>query len=57
VLEAARVLLQVRPLAGGESGIAGLDARHVLVGLLDPLGAPSGIQTLAAAESPLSRWS
>jgi len=47
VLEAARVLLQVRPLAGGESGIAGVDARHVLVGLLDPLGAPSGIQTLA----------
>jgi len=48
VLDAARVLLQVRPLAGGESGIQGLDTRHVLVGLLDPLGAPAGIQTLAA---------
>jgi NAD(P) transhydrogenase subunit alpha len=48
VLEAARVLLQVRPLAGGESGIQGMDSRHVLVGLLDPLGAPAGIQTLAA---------
>jgi NAD(P) transhydrogenase subunit alpha len=48
VLDASRILLQVRPLAGGESGIAGMDARHVLVGLLDPLGAPAGIQTLAA---------
>jgi NAD(P) transhydrogenase subunit alpha len=48
VLDAARVLLQVRPLAGGESGIEGMDSRHVLVGLLDPLGAPAGIQTLAA---------
>jgi proton-translocating NAD(P)+ transhydrogenase subunit alpha len=48
VLEAARVLLQVRPLAGAESGIQGMDSRHVLVGLLDPLGAPAGIQTLAA---------
>ena len=47
-LDASRVLLQVRPLAGGETGIAGMDARHVLVGLLDPLGAPAGIQTLAA---------
>src|SRR4029077_15242732 len=28
-------------------GIEGVDARHVLVGLLDPLGAPAGIQTLA----------
>ena len=48
VLDAARVLLQVRPLAGGEKGIEGVDGRHVLVGLLDPLGAPTGIQTLAA---------
>jgi len=48
VLDASRVLLQVRPLAGGGSGIEGVDARHVLVGLLDPLGAPAGIQTLAA---------
>ena len=46
VLEAARVLLQVRPLAGG--GPEGVTRDHVLVGLLDPLGAPAGIQTLAA---------
>src|SRR5713226_9541767 len=52
VLQAARVLLQVRPLAsaaGAEGrGIEGLGPDHVLVGLLDPLGAPAGIQTLAA---------
>jgi NAD(P) transhydrogenase subunit alpha len=52
VLEAARVLLQVRPLAGGPgtagAGIEGVGRDHVLVGLLDPLGAPAGIQSLAA---------
>ena len=52
VLEAARVLLQVRPLAsaaGAESGgLEGVGRDHVLVGLLDPLGAPAGIQTVAA---------
>ena len=48
VLEAARVLLQVRPLAGASVGPEGLRPEHVLVGLLDPLGAPAGIQALAA---------
>jgi NAD(P) transhydrogenase subunit alpha len=48
VLEAARVLLQVRPLAGATGGPEGLRPEHVLVGLLDPLGAPAGIQALAA---------
>ena len=48
VLEAARVLLQVRPLRGRGERDRGHGRRHVLVGLLDPLGAPAGIQTLAA---------
>jgi proton-translocating NAD(P)+ transhydrogenase subunit alpha len=52
VLDAARILLQVRPLAGFSGtdgkGLEGVDGRHVLVGLLDPLGAPAGIQALAA---------
>src|SRR6266850_1168931 len=49
VLEASRVLLQVRPRLGASGdGIEGLGRDHVLVGLLDPLGTPSGIQTLAA---------
>jgi len=49
VLEASRVLLQVRPRPGASGdGIEGLGRDHVLVGLLDPLGTPSGIQTLAA---------
>jgi NAD(P) transhydrogenase subunit alpha len=46
VLEAARVLVQVRPLGAG-SALAGLGRGHVLVGMLDPLGAPAGIQALA----------
>ena len=59
VLEAARILLQVRPLAAaGHTPAAATDPPaiappgfgrgHVLVGLLDPLGAPAGIQRLAA---------
>jgi proton-translocating NAD(P)+ transhydrogenase subunit alpha len=52
VLEAARVLLQVRPLASAAGapggGLEGMGPDHVLVGLLDPLGAPAGIQTVAA---------
>jgi H+-translocating NAD(P) transhydrogenase subunit alpha len=52
VLEAARVLLQVRPLASAAGapggGIEGMGRDHVLVGLLDPLGAPAGIQAVAA---------
>ncbi len=52
VLEAARVLLQVRPLASAagapSGGLEGMGRDHVLVGLLDPLGAPAGIQTVAA---------
>jgi NAD(P) transhydrogenase subunit alpha len=52
VLDAARILLQVRPLAGLTGGqgkaLDGVDGRHVLVGLLDPLGTPAGIEALAA---------
>jgi proton-translocating NAD(P)+ transhydrogenase subunit alpha len=52
VLEAARVLLQVRPLASAagapSGGLEGMGRDHVLVGLLDPLGTPAGIQTVAA---------
>jgi H+-translocating NAD(P) transhydrogenase subunit alpha len=51
VLEAARVVLQVRPRpAGGAAvtGLEGLGRDHVLVALLDPLGAPAGIQAVAA---------
>src|SRR5258708_13332374 len=52
VLEAARVLLQVRPLASAagapSGGLEGMGRDHVLVGLLAPLGAPAGIQTVAA---------
>jgi len=47
VLAAARVITQVRPLAGGASVLDGLGREHVLVGMLDPLGAPAGIQALA----------
>jgi NAD(P) transhydrogenase subunit alpha len=49
VLEAARIVLAVKPLAGDGRGVAGLDRRHVLVGLLDPLGNAAAVQTLAAA--------
>src|SRR5260221_9020988 len=52
VLDAARVLLQVRPRAGASGapgdGLEGMGRDHVLVGLLDPLGDPAGIQTVAA---------
>jgi NAD(P) transhydrogenase subunit alpha len=49
VLEAAQIVLSVRPLAGDGGGLAGLDRRHVLVALLDPLGKPSAVQAVAAA--------
>ena len=49
VIGAARIVLSVKPLAGDGRGAFGLDGRHVLVGLLDPLGNAAGIQTLAAA--------
>ena len=52
VLDAARLLLQVRPLGNARDGqgasLADLRREHVLVGLLDPLGAPAGLQALAA---------
>ena len=49
VLEAARVITQVRPLAGTASAaLDGFRREHVLVGMLDPLGAPQGVQALAA---------
>jgi NAD(P) transhydrogenase subunit alpha len=50
VLDEARILLQVRPLDGASpaGALDGVDGRHVVVGLLDPLGAPAGIQALAA---------
>jgi NAD(P) transhydrogenase subunit alpha len=49
VLDASRIVLAVRPLAGDGAGLAGIDGRHVLVALLDPLGKPAGIQAVAAA--------
>src|SRR5262249_5728299 len=50
VLSTARVPVQVRPLDGPSAGTAreGLGREHVLVGMLDPLGAPARIQELAA---------
>ena len=52
VLGAARLVLQVRPLARAPDGKRvppdGLGRGHVLVGMLDPLGDPAGIQALAA---------
>jgi H+-translocating NAD(P) transhydrogenase subunit alpha len=59
VLAAARILLQIRPLgAAGVAGaaspadptpsLAGIGRGHVLVGMLDPLGAPAALQALAA---------
>jgi H+-translocating NAD(P) transhydrogenase subunit alpha len=49
VIDAARIVLSVKPLAGDGRGAHGLDGRHVLVALLDPLGNPGAIQTLAAS--------
>src|SRR5258705_10526143 len=52
VLEAARVLLQVRPRAGAAGapggGPEGMGPDHVLRGLRHPPGAPPGIQAVAA---------
>src|SRR5712691_11890101 len=51
VLAAARVLLQVRPLGdthGGAPRVDDFGAGHVVVGMLDPLGNPAGVQALAA---------
>jgi NAD(P) transhydrogenase subunit alpha len=45
-IAAAEILLQVRPLRGGS--LAGIGARHVIVGFLDPLGAPQGLPPFAA---------
>jgi hypothetical protein len=56
VLDASRVLLQVRPLAGGETAVAGMDARHA-GRPLDPLGAPAGIQIPATRGPRPPRWS
>jgi len=50
-LEAARIVLQVRPLGDSRGGVSGVDdfrRDHVVVGLLDPLGNPAGVQALAA---------
>jgi NAD(P) transhydrogenase subunit alpha len=44
-LSAADVALQVRPLRGD---LAGLAARHAIVGFLDPLAAPQAIQKFAS---------
>ena len=49
VLDAAHIVLAVKPLAGDGGGAAGLDRRHVLVGLLDPLGNAAAVQALAGA--------
>ena len=50
VLAAARVVLQVRPLGDTRAGARMDDfgRGHVVVGLLDPLGHPAGVQALAA---------
>jgi NAD(P) transhydrogenase subunit alpha len=47
-LTAADLLLQVRPLRGPESIFEGMGARHVMVGFMDPLSGPQGIQGFAA---------
>ena len=43
----AEIVLQVRPLRG-DASLEGLTPRHVMVGFLDPLGAPQGAQAIAA---------
>ena len=45
-LKAAEVLLQVRPLRGAD--LQGVSSRHTIVGFLDPLVMPQGIQKVAA---------
>jgi len=49
VLARATLLLSVRSFAGGhdKAALDALDARHVLVGFLDPLQRPEGARTLA----------
>jgi NAD(P) transhydrogenase subunit alpha len=49
-LEGARIVLQVRPLgdARAASALDDFSRGHVVVGLLDPLGHPAGVQALAA---------
>jgi H+-translocating NAD(P) transhydrogenase subunit alpha len=44
-LAAAELLLQVRPLGGD---LSGLSARHTVLGFLDPLVRPQGLQKFAA---------
>ena len=51
VLASARIVLQVRPLGETHEGASRVDdfgKSHVVVGMLDPLGNPAGVQALAA---------
>jgi NAD(P) transhydrogenase subunit alpha len=50
VLSSARLLLSVRSLSAGRDreAIDRLGPDHVVIGFLDPLGSPAGIETLAA---------
>jgi NAD(P) transhydrogenase subunit alpha len=47
-LQAADVLLQVRPLRGADGGLEGITPRHVIVGFLDPLASPKAAEAFAA---------
>ena len=47
-LKAAEVLLQVRPLRSTDGQFEGITSRHVIVGFLDPLASPKGVQAFAA---------
>jgi NAD(P) transhydrogenase subunit alpha len=47
VLEAARVVVQVRPVAAGASALEGLGRSHVVVGLMDPLSGAPILEALA----------
>lgn len=47
-LKAAEILLQVRPLRGPDAIFEGITPRHVIVGFLDPLGSPRGVEAFAA---------